>query len=62
MSGGAAPLLGPWTHDCLVPGVQGEGEVEGHALVVQRLIEVQALGGQYGLTFIHCTHFCLLLN
>ena len=67
---GAAPLLGHWGHRCLDPGVQGEGEgganckreVECHTLAGQRLAEVQALGGQDGITFTHCSRFCVLLN
>ena len=54
----------------LMPGVKREGEVgtnvEGEvdfqALAGQRLAEVQALDGQRGVSFIHCSHFGVLLN
>ena len=43
-------------------GTNVEGEVDFQALAGQRLAEVQALEGQRGVSFIHCSHFGVLLN
>ena len=63
-------LLWSQGQGCLLPGVKtegkgrtyGEGEVDFHALVGQRLAESQALDGQRGVSITHCSHFGLLLN
>ena len=67
--GGTYLLLGHWA-SCLSPGVQGEGEpradgqgeVEGLALLCQCLAKVHALGGQGTVSFTRGGHFILLLN
>ena len=43
-------------------GTNVEGEVDFQALAGQRLAEVQALDGQREVSFIHCSHFGVLLN
>ena len=43
-------------------GTNVEGEVDFHALAGQRLAEIQALDGQRGVSFIHSSHFGVLLN
>ena len=62
--GGTCLLLDHWA-SCLSPGVQGEGEpradgqgeVEGLALLCPCLAKVHALGGQGGVNITHCIHF-----
>ena len=66
--GGTCPLLLGRRYSSFT-GVQGEregvangeGELEGLALAVQRLAEGHALGSQGGVTFTHKSHFCFLL-
>ena len=43
-------------------GTNVEGEVDFQALAGQRLAEIQAFDGQRGVSFIHCSHFGVLLN